>query len=421
MSEVALQSSALQPASGNQGLIRRIAWRNLWRNKRRTWLTAGGIAFATLIVSFSMAVQHGSYGMMIETATGLWEGDIKITHPAYLDDAKLDQTVAASTSLLRRLDLVPGVEFTPRAGAFALVSAEERSFGGFIWGVDFAREQRLFKFFDSIGQGRVPQGPDEVVLGRIMAQNVGVNLGDELVLLGSGKEGGVAALALTVVGIFSSGQAELDRTFLFAELNAVQNAFDLGDETHVIAGRVQQQNQLEAQAETLRTTVGSALKVSTWHSFMPEVVQSIELDRVGGYLMFSAILVLVAFSVVNTFLMIVFERRREFGMLLAIGMQPGLVMRQVLTEAFFMWAVGVALGGLLSFAITGYLMIEGIPLAGLEEVAESFYMADRIYPAATLSAIFTAPLVLLIGTQLAGLIATLRVRRISPVEALRGE
>ncbi len=421
MSEAVITPGTAKSEAGQAGLIARIAWRNLWRNKRRTWLTAGGIAFATLIVSFSMAIQLGAYGLMIESATALWEGDIQITHPRYPEDAKLDQTIPGATELMRQIEVLPGIEATPRAGAFALVSAGERSFGGLVWGVDFQREQKLFKFFQSIDEGRLPIGPDEVLVGRTMARNVGVSIGDELVMLGSGKEGGIAALAQEIVGIFNSGQTELDRTFLFAELEAVQNAFHLGDEIHVVATRIDDQALLIDQAEKLEVEVGPELSVRTWRNFMPEVVQSIELDRIGGQLVYAAILVLVSFSVINTFLMIVFERKREFGMLLAIGMKPGLIMRQVLSEAFFMWLVGFALGAVLSIAATWYLMIEGIPLAGFEEVAGTFYISDKIYPGLSLATIFTAPVILLIGTQLAGLIATLRVRKISPVDALRGE
>ncbi len=422
MGEVALTPpTAYAGGAQTVGITLRIAWRNLWRNKRRTWLTSGGIAFATLIVAFAMCTQYGAYQAMIASATGLLEGHIQVSHPDYPEDGKLDQTLAQGTELIRQLDAIPGFEVAPRAATFALISADERSFGGLIVGVDFEREVRAFNFFKSIQEGRLPENEEEIVVGRIMARNLGVILGDELVALGSAKEGGVAAMAQTVVGIFESGQAELDRTMLFARLPAVQSAFELGDEIHTAVVLIDRQDQLERQRARIQEALGSSHAVRTWREYLPDLVQAIEIDRIGGQLMYGAILILVSFSVINTFLMIVFERTREFGMLLAIGMRSSLIVRQVLAEAFFMWVVGVALGLALAIALVGWLAIDGIPLTGMEDVAGAFYISDRIYPAFEFWSLMSAPFILLVGTQIAGLIATFKIRRIAPVEALRGE
>ena len=125
-------------------------------------------------------------------------------------------------------------------------------------------------------------------------------------------------------------------------------------------------------------------------------------------------------------MMVVFERKREFGMLLAVGMQSGLIVRQVLAEAFFMWVVGVSIGLGIALMLITWLSFEGIPVAdmgmeGVDEMASMFYVPDRLYPGMSVSSLVFSPLVLLIGTQLAGLIAMLRIKNIQPVEALRGE
>ena len=136
---------------------------------------------------------------------------------------------------------------------------------------------------------------------------------------------------------------------------------------------------------------------------------------------YGVILVLVTFSVVNTFIMIVFERTREFGMLLALGTRPGVIIGQVMVEALMMWVVGAATGLLLSGIVLGWAGASGIPLGGMEEIAKQYYMPSRLYPSITLASLCVAPLVLLLGTQLAALLATLRIRKLRPVEALRSE
>ncbi len=414
-------STQTQTARTFGGLTWRLAWRNLWRNRRRTWLTAGGIAFASLLVTLSMSLQQGSYNAMISSATGFYLGQAQINHVLYEDEGKLEQTVTHATELRRALLQVPGLQVAPRVQVFALASVEQRSFGAAVVGVDFAAEQGLVSFFDRVTQGELPVAEDEVLVGEAMARNLGAKLGDELVLLGTGKEGGIGALALTISGLYDSGRPELDRSLVFSHLATVQNGFGLGDEVHAMVLGFPDLEQLPAQVDRLSRDLPANAILRTWQQLLPEVVQSIELDRVSAVLFYGSILVLVTFSVVNTFIMIVFERTREFGMLLALGTRPGIIMRQVQAEAFMMWVVGTAVGLFLSNVLVGWAAVQGIPLAGMEEMMQQYYMPTRLYPAISLFSMVLAPLVLLIGTQLAAFFATLRVRRLKPVNALRAE
>lgn len=404
-----------------RGLTWVMAWRNLWRNRRRTWLTVGGIAFATLLVSMSMALQGGSYTAMITASTGFYLGQAQINHVDFEVDEKLEQTVVGATELVRELDQVPGLQVAPRAQAFALASVGERSFGALAVGVDFAAEQRVVSFFDTLEEGTLPVAADDVVIGRAMARNLGAGPGDEMVLLGTAKGGGIGALALNVSGIFDSGQIELDRSMVFTHLATVQNGFSLGDEVHAVVLGFDDIDGVAQGLVELEPLVPAGATLRSWEELLPEVVQGIELDRVSASLFYGVILVLVTFSVVNTFIMIVFERTREFGMLLALGTRPGVIIGQVMVEALMMWVVGAATGLLLSGIVLGWAGASGIPLGGMEEIAKQYYMPSRLYPSITLASLCVAPLVLLLGTQLAALLATLRIRKLRPVEALRSE
>jgi len=408
-------------SKGDTGLTWRLAWRNLWRNPRRTWLTAGGIAFASLLVTLSMSLQQGSYDAMVSSATGFYLGQAQINHVLYEEEGKLEQTVAPADELRRSLEQVPGLHVAPRAQVFALASVGQRSFGAAVVGVDFEVEQKLVSFFDRVTQGRLPVDEGEVLVGEALARNLGAQLGDELVLLGTGKEGGIGALALTIAGLYDSGRPELDRSLVFTHLASVQNGFGLGDEVHAMVLGFDEIEALAPNLPRLSRGLPDNAELRTWQQLLPEVVQSIELDRISAVLFYGSILVLVTFSVVNTFIMIIFERTREFGMLLALGTRPGIIMRQVQAEALMMWLVGTAIGLLLSNLLVGWAAVQGIPLGMMEEMAAQYYMPSRLYPAISLYAMSLAPLVLLVGTQLAAFFVTLRVRRLKPVEALRAE
>jgi putative ABC transport system permease protein len=229
-------------------------------------------------------------------------------------------------------------------------------------------------------------------------------------------------MVVQVVGLLQTGMADLDRVLMVAPLEAVQEGFGLEDEVHSIVIRTRELEAAPRVVRHLRAALPEGLAVRPWNEVLPEVEQGIEVDRIFGYIMYGIILGLVVFSVVNSFIMTVFERTPEFGMLLAIGMKPARIIAMLLWEALFVSILGIALGLALAVALTVYLMNVGIYLGeAMEAYASQFYMPDRMYPGLSAAALLTAPVVILIGTQLAAFLPALRIRRLKPVEALRSE
>ena len=403
----------------------RLAWRNLRRNAARTGLTAGGIGFSVLLVSFAMSLQSGSYDIMIDSATRYFTGHAQISEKSYADQPRLDRTIENVQALQATLSAIDGLTVFPRVQAFAVVSKGEKSLGGMVLGVDFEAEQQRLDIYDNVIEGTVPTQTDQALIGASMARNLGAVVGDELVVLGSGKQGAVAAAIFAVSGIVETGQDALDRTLVFAPFAGVAETLYLQDEAHMLLLMVDDLSQLGAIATQINPLLPEQLTLQTWQQLMPLIEQSIEMDKAGGYLFFSMLLILVTFAVVNTFVMVLYERTREFGLFMALGMRPWQVIRQVQFEALLLSSLGVALGLGLSYPLINYLTGVGIPLdqMGGEEAVQQMQMGtiDRIYPRATWSSMATAPLVMMVGTQLAALVSTVRVRSINPVTALRVE
>lgn len=421
VAELALPAEG-RAAPAGRGLALAIAGRNLWRNGRRTWLTAGGIAFAIALTVIGMALQHGSYSMQIDAGTSFMAGHLQVQRQDYLDQSRFEQTIGGITELVRRLERQPGVQsVAPRVEASALVSGDERSFGAQVLGVDLERENRTVRFFSQVARGRPIAGGDEAVIGAALARNLELDLGGELVVLGSGKEGGVAALVLEVVGIFESGIADLDRAMVIAPIETVQQAFGLGDEAHSLTMRIERAEESARLAEALNPLLPEGTVARGWQQALPELHQGIEMDRVSARFFYGLIMVVVTFSVVNSFIMTVFERIREFGMLRAIGMRPGRILWMVQVEAACLWALGAGLGLALSVAVVLLLGLHGIPLGGIEDMAANMFIPDRLHPALSASGLVIGPLLMLAGTQIAALIPSLRIRRLQTVAALRSE
>ena len=404
------------------GSLTLIAWRNLWRNRRRTWLTSGGIAFAVWLLVFSMSMQDGTFEIMVDNGARLALGHVQIQHPSYQDDPRMEYTLTGSDALRAQAQDEPAVvAASEQAHGFALVSHGERSFGAQIFGVDPAGESSWSSLPEMVEDGRYLAGPGEAVIGSVLARNLGAAVGDEIVILGTAKEGGVAATLATLVGIFTSGQVALDRALMQIPIDDFRAAWGLApDEAHavvVLAGSVTDSVQI---AEDLQADVGPGTRVLDWRDLMPEAVQTIDVKFIGTLLFFALVAIIVTFSIVNTFMMTIFERTPEFGMLMAIGMKPGRIMGQLALEALFLALFGVVVGLALSAAVLVPLAAFGMPLpADASEVLSRYNLPDRMYPRFSNVAAVASAVVMLTGTQLAALIPALRIRRMRPVEALR--
>ena len=424
MSE-ALPGTPSHPARASRGMVVRVAWRNLWRRRLRTWMSAAGIGFAIFLVTTFMSLQHGSYDAWIETATGLMTGHLQLQHPGYRDDPRIEYTMSGGAELIAKLETESAVAAaTPRAEAFALVSAGERSVGALVIGVDAERERRMFALPHEVVEGAYLPRPESAYVGAALAANLGVGVRDEIAILGSMPSGGVAVLVLTVDGIFRTGHSELDRSFVQVPIAAMQHAFELGDAAHRVVIETAAAGRATAVKARLADTVPAGTRLLDWNELMPELAQGIELDRISAQMIYWLLMIVVVMSVVNAFMMTVFERTREFGMLLAIGMRPNAVVRMLACEAVCVWALGAAGGLLLATAVVVPLSYTGIDVAGIEglqEMAAEAMMPTRLHPVLGVEALVEPPLVMLAGTLIAALVPALRMRRLRVIEALRAE
>ena len=372
-----------------------------------------------------MSMQSGSYEIMIDSATRYFSGHGQVSDASYIDQPRFERTVPNAAVLQAELETIEGLAVMPRVRAFAVVSMGEKSLGGMVMGVDFAAETRFLDIYDNVIEGQLPSASDEALIGSSMARNLGARVGDELIVLGSGKQGAVAAAIFIITGIVETGQVELDRTLVFAPITGVAEAFYLQDEAHMLLLMVEDLSQLSAIGAQIETKLTAPLTLQTWQQLMPMIEQSIELDKAGAQLFYSLLLILVVFAVVNTFVMVLFERTREFGLFMALGMRPWQVIGQVQFEALLLSLLGVTLGLALAVPLINYLSAVGIPLdqMGGEEAVRQMQMGsfDRLFPKATFTSLLTAPMVMIVGTQLAALVSTVRVRGIHPVAALRVE
>jgi len=402
----------------------RLAWRNLWRRKRRTWLTVGAMVFSNILLVFMISLQIGMYSMMISNTLRAQTAHLQVQAPGYKDDLKMRQVVPDIGNLAVELRRGLGTDrVAARAVAFSLVSSADRSYGVQITGVEPDYERQVSSLPGLIKNGRFLADPlaQEIVIGSTLARNLKVGVGDELTILGSGRDGSMAAAVLELVGVFESGMPDLDRGLAQMPLEYFQDVFSMEGAGHAIAIQAPSLVQVGALATRARGLLPSDgnLVVHDWDALLPGLKQAIQADFASAWFMYGILIVLVAFSVLNTQLMSVLERTKEFGIIMSLGVTPRRLGRLVLLETALMGAVGMLLGMALGAVLILWLSQHGFAYPGMEEMAGKFNLPSRIYPELSAIGLLTGPAIVLLAGVVAAFYPALRLRWMEPVQAMR--
>jgi putative ABC transport system permease protein len=405
----------------------KMAWRNIWRNTRRTILTIGAIGFASLLLVFMLSFQFGSYETMINTSVKIQTGHLQIQAREYQEKKNIRLVVPHPAKVAKILKTIPAIAaYTYRGRAFSLISSQERTYGIAVTGIDPEREADVSRLKSLIREGDflTAADTDQALIGRLLAKNLRVRLGDELTVLGQGRDGSIAATVVRVKGIFSSGISEFDRAAIHIPLKTFQEVYAMQGAVHevvVIADSLRSIAALKTRVEAGLASLNlkNPLTVLDWDELMPGLRQSIEMDLISGLIFYLLLVLVVAFSILNTFMMAIFERTREFGVLMAIGTTPGRLTKVLLIESMTMTFIGIGAGIVAGSLVTLYFQVHGIDFSGASELLSQFGISGRMYPKLSWLSALSGPLAVLIITFLAALYPALKVRRLQPVEAMR--
>ena len=402
----------------------RMAWRNLWRHKRRTWLTVGAMIFSNLLLVFLISLQFGSYRMMIDNSLKSYTGHMQIQLDGYIDDSKIRNSFDSIIPLADKLrQTLNTSRVAARGVAFAMTSSEMRSYGLQIIGVEPRYEPKVSTLSGLLKKGRYLSEihAEEIIIGSILARNLRVDIGDELTLLGSGRDGSFAAGVVIVTGIFESGVSDVDRSMAQVPLGYFQSLFSMNSQGHNIVINAEDLSLVDVLQSNVSDVIASRkeLVLLDWNKLQPGLQQAIQADMFSAWFMYSILIVLVAFSVLNTQLMSVLERTREFGIMMALGVKPVRLGALVITETTLMSTLGLVIGAGLGALLAYYLSRVGFSYPGMEEMAGKFNLPDRMYPSLSLLSVFLGPGIVFICSLLASVYPALKLFFLHPVSAMR--
>lgn len=341
-----------------------MAFRNILRQKRRTLFTGlsivGGFTLAVIFIGWA----DGSYDNIISQFTSTRLGQVQIHDKTYLDRPSLYKTINDPARIGVILDSTPGVEsWAPRLYSAGLAAVNDETAGVEIIGMDPLREEATTRFHRQINRGYRFSGEraKETLLGQGLAEILGARPGDKVVLISQGADGSLANDLFTVVGIVSSGDALSDQTSFYLPLATAQDFLVLGSRIHEIAVTVKPIKRARPMAAAMeRSLLQSGLAVDPWQVFAKSFYEAMRADKAGMYVLLVVIVVIVAVSVLNTVLMAVLERRREYGLLKALGTRPRRIVRLVLVEVLILTGMAMVIGAGLGLAVNLFLSRHGI-------------------------------------------------------------
>ncbi len=400
-----------------------LAWRNIWRNKRRTAIILTAVVIGVWSMILLGSLMRGMAVGMIKNGISTLTGHIQIHHKGYRNDPAIENRISdprVVEDVLRKV-LPQDALWSPRVRVNAVASNARHSSGVTLLGIDPASEARISFIGTAISQGRYLK-PDEkngILVGEALLEKFDTKPGRKLVLMSQDTHREIASRAFRIVGTFRAEMEATEKQYVFVNRTASQKMLKLDDGLSEIAILLPGKPDNPDVTDALKTALPSEkFEVHTWRELLP--FQMAYLKILDGFMWIWYLVVFVAmgFGIVNTTLMAVFERMREFGLLKALGMKPWWILREVLTESFLLLITGMAIGNALGFVCIYALSGSGIDLSALAAGAEYAGMTRVIYPAIALRDIFMSNFIVLFLGILVSAYPAVKAARFTPVEAL---
>tara|TARA_B100000678_G_scaffold136130_1_gene113840 strand:- start:19604 stop:20815 length:1212 start_codon:yes stop_codon:yes gene_type:complete len=403
-------------------MILKIAWRNIWRNKKRSLITVASILIAIFLSLIMRSMQLGTYKGTIDNVVGSYTGYIQLHHKGYWDNRSIDNSINVTSNLISQLSNTEGVEAVlPRLENYGLLSFGDLTKVISLNGVDFKKEQKLQDINSKLITGSLPQNPKDIIIGKGVASYFKVETNDTLVFVGQGYHGMLAADKFHISGIIDLKNPALNKATAMMSLEDAQNLFSASGIVTSLVVNKNDNAQLKSLQKAISSKLDSNYEVMNWQQMMPELQQTILADSVGGLLMIAILYMILIFGIFGTVLMMTQERKYEFGVLVSIGMKKGKLMFMVFIETIILSLLGVIMGVLLAYPIMLWKHYDPLVLPGTQaEMMENFgFNAEIPFYIQPDLPLVHASLIFIIAL-LVSLYPILIIKKLNPLHAMRG-
>jgi len=401
-------------------IISMLAWRNLWRNHRRTIVMVSAITIGVWAMIFMSALMRGMVNDMVRDGIRALPGHVQVHHPDFRDDPSILNLIPTSDSVLTAAFSQAGLNgWSSRVKVPAVISSERESRGVTLIGVDPALERSLDAVGSQIAEGRNLEDVNDggVVIGRKLADRLDTEIGKRIVLMSQDPDNEIADRGYRIVGLFEASLEQVEESFVFVAKATLQKMLRIEDQVTEIAVLASDYRNLEALTEQVTGLAGENVEVLPWqklNSYLGSMLKVMD-----GFVLVWMIVIFLAlsFGLVNTLAMAVFERVREIGLMLALGMRPSNILGQIIVESSLLLVFGLILGNVLAWASVVPLQ-DGIDISAVAQGMEMFGASSVLYPELELKDVITANVIVLVLGFFASLSPAWRASRYEPIEAI---
>lgn len=347
--------------------ILKIAWRNIWRNKRRTLITVASIMFALFFAIIMRGFGKGSYEKMKENAVKSYSGYVQIHKKGYWDDKNINNIFSLEQRLVTEFESDPRISAViPRLESFALASSGESTKGVAVMGISPEKEDQMTKIRSYLKAGEfIETGDKSVLVPSGLAKFLKIKVNDTLVLFSSGYHGTTAAGLYPVKGILKLPTPEMDRSTLYMPIAEAQNFFSTGTQLTALVFDLNDIKDVEGVERTINENLNlDEYEVMDWKLMNKELLQMIETDNAGGVIMIAILYMVIAFGIFGTVLMMTNERMREFSVMISVGMQKRKLALVIIIELIILTTIAVFGGILISLPVMFYFYYNPIEFSG---------------------------------------------------------
>tara|TARA_R110002072_G_scaffold166964_12_gene320373 strand:+ start:336 stop:1550 length:1215 start_codon:yes stop_codon:yes gene_type:complete len=400
----------------------KLAWKNIWRNKRRTGITLASVFLAVVLSTLMMSMKGGIYKRMISSMIESFTGYVQIHANGYWESKNLDDSFLLNPSFGDSIKSINGVNgWVPRIEGFVLSASDDVTKGAMLVGIDPVREREFSAMHERLSKGDYLKEDDKsVLLGAGLAEYLKLDLGDTLVLLGQGYHGQNAAGKYTVKGLIKYGSPELSNQLIVMPLKEAQWFYGAKDRCTNLVLLVENPKKAKAISQKIGETISNKYEVMHWEQLNPELKQMIETDQTEGYVFMFILYLVIGFGIFGTMLMMIAERMHEFGVLIAVGMKRIKLATIVWLEVVSISLLGAILGMIAAFPVCGYFYYKPIEFG--EEMGEMFeeYGMEPVLQASIDPEVFAQQAIIVaIIASLIAIYPFFRIMRLSAIKAMR--
>jgi len=405
---------------GDWRVVLRLAWRNLWRNHRRTLIMLAAIVVGTWAMIFMTALMRGMVDEMVKDGISVLPGHVQIHHPDYRDDPTISNVIAPpSGALLEALDRPEVVAWSTRVRVPAVISSEQDTRGVTLVGIDPEQERKVSFVADDLAEGRFLESRDDsgLIVGRKLVEKMETDLGKRVAIMTQDPANEIADRGFRIVGVFDSKLDQYEEGFVFAGQETIQKLLGVGNAVSELAVLGTDYRDVEGLTQMVAEAAGPDVEVLPWNEI--DTYLGSMLAVMDGFVIVWIVVIFLAlsFGLVNTLVMAVFERVREIGLMLALGMTPRSILTQIVAESTFLLVIGLAIGNLLAW-VTIEPLKSGIDVSIVGEGMEFFGAASVLYPALYLEDVVLANVIVIVLGFFASLSPAWQASRYDPVRAI---